>query len=115
MANPDRIGKDSVRAVDLNVGEWIDRGAARLQELSAYGKRLRLVEFLPGFSDPNWCVKGHVVYVLEGTLDSEYEDGLSTRRAGEAYIIPWGVKHRSRNLYDRPARLLIVDDERRGD
>ena len=105
-------GKDSVRAIDLKTAGWLDRSAARLQELSAYGKRLRLVEFAPGFADPTRCRKGHVVYILGGAIESEYEDGVSWREAGEAYIIPWGVKHRSRNPHARPARVLIVDDVR---
>ena len=58
---PSEAGKGGVRAVDLNMAPWIDHGAARLKEFKAYGKRLRLVEFLPGFSDPSWCVEGHVV------------------------------------------------------
>src|SRR3989442_15311904 len=31
-----------------------DVSAARLKELAAHGKRLRLVEFSPGFADPHW-------------------------------------------------------------
>jgi quercetin dioxygenase-like cupin family protein len=104
-------GRAAVRALDLNAVPWTERGAARLKELSAYGKRLRIVEFGPGFSDPNWCRKGHVVYVLEGVIESEYEDGDSSRRAGEAYVIPAGVKHRSRNPHGVSATLLIVDDD----
>ncbi|MGH7324440.1 MAG: cupin domain-containing protein [Candidatus Rokuibacteriota bacterium] len=68
------------------------------------------MEFAPGFADPNWCAKGHAVYVLAGVLESQYEDGVSVRRAGEAYIIPPGVPHRSRNPHGAPARLLIVDE-----
>lgn len=97
-------GKAAVRCVDLTAAPWADRGLARLKELSAYGRRIRLVEFLPGFSDPQWCLKGHAVYVLEGVIESEYGDGVSTRRAGEAYVLPPGVKHRSRNPFAaRPA------------
>ncbi len=107
---PSEAGKGGVRAVDLDTAPWIDRGTARLKEFTAYGKRLRLVEFLPGFSDPSWCFKGHVVYVLEGAVESHYEDGVSSRRAGEASVIPAGVKHRSRNPHARSAKLLIVDD-----
>ena len=103
-------GPDAVRVRDLGTAEWVERGGARLKELAAHGKRLRLVEFGPGFSDPGWCLKGHVVYLLEGELESEYEDGISSRRAGEAYIIPAGVKHRSRNPHAVPAVLLIVDE-----
>lgn len=103
-------GKGAVRGLDLEAADWTDRGRARLKELTAHGRRVRLVEFLPGFSDPNWCLKGHAVYVLSGVLESEYADGFSSRRAGEAYVVPSGVKHRSRNLGTVPVRLLIVDD-----
>ncbi|HET8579105.1 MAG TPA: cupin domain-containing protein, partial [Methylomirabilota bacterium] len=92
-----RPGEDGIASIDLNAAPWVDRGQARLKELSAHGKRLRLVEFLPGFSDPDWCAKGHVVYVLEGVIESEYADHVTTRPAGEAYVLPPGVKHRSRN------------------
>ena len=103
-------GKEAVRALDFEAADWTDRGRARLKELSAHGRRVRLVEFLPGFSDPNWCLKGHAVYVLSGVLESEYADGFSSRRAGEAYVIPSGARHRSRNLGAEPVRLLIVDE-----
>ncbi len=103
-------GGGAVHVQDLGAVQWVERGGARLKELAAHGKRLRLVEFGPGFSDPNWCRKGHVVYLLQGEVESEYEDGISSRRAGEAYVIPAGVKHRSRNPHAVPAVLLIVDD-----
>ncbi|HET7875168.1 MAG TPA: cupin domain-containing protein [Methylomirabilota bacterium] len=51
-----------------------------------------------------------MVYVLEGVIESEYADHVTTRPAGEAYVLPPGVKHRSRNPFAAPARLLIVDD-----
>jgi quercetin dioxygenase-like cupin family protein len=103
-------GKGAVSVLDLDAAAWTDRGRARLKELVAYGRRVRLVEFLPGFSDPNWCLKGHAVYVLSGVLESEYADGFSSRRAGEAYVVPAGTKHRSRNLSAEPVRLLILDE-----
>ncbi len=103
-------GKAAVQAADFGTAAWVERGDARLKEMSAHGKRVRLVEFRPGFDDPNWCSKGHVVFVLEGAVESRYEDGVTPRRAGEAYIIPPGIPHRSQNPHRVPARLLIVDD-----
>ncbi len=43
-------GKATAQAADFETAAWIERGAARLKEMSAHGKRL--VEFLPGFDDP---------------------------------------------------------------
>ena len=33
------------------------------------GKRLRLVEFAGEFAEPDWCLKGHIGYVLEGEME----------------------------------------------
>jgi hypothetical protein len=72
-----RQRKAAVCAADFETVAWIERGAARLKEMSAHGKRLRLVEFRPGLDDPNWCCKGHVVFVLAGAVESHYEDGVT--------------------------------------
>jgi len=45
-----------------------------------------------------------------GMLESEYADGVSSRRAGEVSVVPAGARHRSRNPGTEPVRLLIVDE-----
>ncbi len=37
--------------------------------------RVRIVEYSPGFRSDHWCPRGHVLYVLEGTLNIELKDG----------------------------------------
>jgi hypothetical protein len=37
--------------------------------------RLRLVEYSPGYVADHWCEKGHVLFVLEGQLETRLKDG----------------------------------------
>ena len=37
--------------------------------------RVRVVEYAPGYLADHWCDRGHILYVLEGELDTELKDG----------------------------------------
>jgi len=41
---------------------------ARSKFFQQEDKQIRLVEFTDEFVEPDWCEKGHIGYVLEGTL-----------------------------------------------
>ena len=57
-------------------------------------KQLRLVEFGANFVEPDWCTRGHAGYVLEGEIQIEFDDTISTFRAGEGLNIQAGTRHR---------------------
>lgn len=67
-----------------------------------------LLEFAPGFEDPNWCTRGHIIYVLEGMLDLDLDGGTESLRAGEACVLAPGTRHRARNPTDVAVRLLVI-------
>ena len=37
--------------------------------------RVRMVEYSPGYISDHWCEKGHILYCLEGNLETELADG----------------------------------------
>ena len=39
------------------------------------GLRLRRVEYGPGYVADHWCDRGHVVFVIQGTIEVELRDG----------------------------------------
>src|ERR1700727_2955652 len=50
--------------------------------------RVRHVEFSPGYLADHWCDRGHVLYVLEGELDTELRDGRTfTLKSGMSYQV----------------------------
>ena len=68
-----------------------------------------MVEYSPGYPADHWCDRGHVLYVLQGELDTELRDGRRfTLRAGMSYQVADGAEaHRSRT--QTGAKLFIVD------
>ena len=71
--------------------------------------RVRLVEYSPGYSADHWCSRGHVLFVLEGELVTELEDGRRfSLRPGMSYQVATDAQpHRSATFVG--AKLLIVD------
>jgi quercetin dioxygenase-like cupin family protein len=79
----------------------------RTQEFG--GIRVRIVECSPGYRADHWCVKGHILYCLEGELRTELEDGRHfTLTPGMSYQCADNeVGHRSSTHVG--ATLFIVD------
>ena len=50
-------------------------GEAIWRTLDIGDLRVRMVEYTPGYLADHWCDRGHVLYVLEGELDTELRDG----------------------------------------
>jgi len=71
--------------------------------------RVRLVEYTPGYLADHWCVKGHILFCLEGELHTELEDGrLFTLKPGMSYQVADNAEpHRSSTVLG--AKLFIVD------
>ncbi len=71
--------------------------------------RVRMVEYTAGYRADHWCVKGHILFCLEGELVTELDDGRSfTLKPGTSYQVADNAEaHRSHT--DCGARLFIVD------
>ncbi len=71
--------------------------------------RIRIVEYTAGYLADHWCAKGHVVFVLDGSFESELKDGSKYMlHKGMCYLVSDNTdEHRS---YTKDGvRLLIVD------
>jgi len=86
-----------------------ETGSARWRTREFGGIRVRVVEYSPGYLADHWCSKGHILYVLEGVLETELEDGRKvTLTPGTSYQVADGAEaHRSST--STGARLFIVD------
>lgn len=71
--------------------------------------RIRMVEYSANYLADHWCQKGHLVFVLEGELINELENGATmVMKAGSSYAVSDGLSsHRSRTT--GPVKLLVVD------
>jgi quercetin dioxygenase-like cupin family protein len=71
--------------------------------------RVRLVEYSAGYVSDHWCSKGHVLFCLEGSLETQLDDSRTfTLGPGMSYQVADGAEaHRSSTTSG--AKLLIVD------
>lgn len=71
--------------------------------------RVRMVEYTPGYLADHWCVKGHIIFCLEGEMKTELEDGrIFTIKPGTSYqVADNAAPHRSSTKTG--AKLFIVD------
>jgi len=86
-----------------------ERGVARWRTMQFGDIRVRQVEYSADYLADHWCVKGHILYCLEGELLTELEDGRQfTLRPGMSYqVADHAEAHRSSTRAG--ARLFIVD------
>ncbi len=84
---------------------------ARHKVVERSGKRVRVAEFGTEFVEPDWCLKGHVGYVLEGNLELELEDRTERLGPGDGFVIrPGGIDKHKAHAVGATARLLLVED-----
>ena len=72
--------------------------------------RVRMVEYTPGYLADHWCDRGHVLYVVEGELDTELRDGRKFKLLpGMSYQVSdlGDAAHRSSTRTG--AKIFIVD------
>ena len=71
--------------------------------------RVRMMEYSPGYLADHWCVKGHILFCLEGELHTELEDGRTfALTPGMSYQVADNAEpHRSSTTVG--AKLFVVD------
>lgn len=97
--------------IDFNALEWesIAQGA-RSKSYQQNGRKLRLLEFSKGFIEPDWCLKGHVGYVLEGEMDLDINGQVIHYSKGDGIFIPEGGEVKHKALVDKYIKLILVED-----
>jgi hypothetical protein len=87
-----------------------DSGQALWRTLNMDDVRVRLVEYSPGYAADHWCDRGHILFVLEGQLETELKDGRTfTLTAGMSYQVSDFGDAAHRSSTRTGARLFIVD------
>jgi len=87
-----------------------ETGAALWRTFSAGDLRVRMVEYSPGYLADHWCDRGHVLFVVEGELETELRDGRTFRlTAGMSYQVSDFGDAAHRSSSPAGCRLFIVD------
>ena len=85
-------------------------GKAVWRTLDIGDLRVRMVEYSPGYMADHWCDRGHVLYVIEGELETELRDGRTFKLSpGMSYQVSDFGDAAHRSSTRKGAKLFIVD------
>ena len=71
--------------------------------------RVRRVDYPPGYLADHWCVKGHILFCIEGELHTELQDGrIFVLKPGMSYQVADDAEPHRSSAPDG-AKLFIVD------
>ena len=86
-----------------------DTGMATWRTRQFGAIRVRMVDYSPGYLADHWCQKGHILFCLEGELETDLADGRRFKLTpGMSYQVADGAEpHRSHTAIG--ARLFVVD------
>ncbi len=87
-----------------------ETGHAFWRTLNIGDIRVRVVEYAPGYLADHWCDRGHILYVLEGELDTELRDGRKFKLTpGMSYQVSDFGDAAHRSSTSTGAKLFVVD------
>ena len=87
-----------------------ETGVAQWRTFNMGDARIRMVDYSAGYLADHWCDRGHVLFIVEGELETELRDG---RR----FTLKTGISYQVSDFGDSPhrsstkigAKLFIVD------
>ena len=89
--------------------DWKSYGVGFRSNEYVNGKqRVRLVEFSNGFVEPDWCIKGHVGYVLEGSCSIDLNGTILLFTKGDGLFIPEGKENMHKAIVKPDERVVFV-------
>lgn len=75
------------------------------------GLRIRMIEYSANYKADHWCEKGHIIYCIEGEMDTELANGsIHKLTKGMSYEVSDGLSsHRTFSKYG--VKLFVVDGD----
>ncbi len=98
--------------IDFKTIKWYNPSiGVKMKSYIHDNKQIRLVEFTKEFIEPDWCLKGHIGYVLEGELEINFSGNKIRYNAGNGIFIPPGSEHKHMaEVISDTVRLILIED-----
>ena len=95
-------------SIEISIHQGIT-GFATWQVFHINKIRVRKVEYSAGYVADHWCSKGHIIFCIEGEMETELQDGRKyLLSAGMSYHVGDNCEaHRSNST--NGCKLFIVD------
>lgn len=94
---------------ELDRLDWVPGNHPLEQKKVAEGG-VTLLRFAPGFEDPSWCERSHLLFVIEGTLTVDLAERRVEVSAGQALWLDPGTRHRASVRHEQAAVVLAASD-----
>ncbi len=96
--------------IDFKTMPWVTPAVGiRFKGYEQDGRRLRLAEFTREFVEPDWCIKGHIGYVLEGQMEIDFNGKAIVFGPGEGLFLQPGDKHKAK-VITGTVKVILVED-----
>ncbi|MBC2697782.1 MAG: cupin domain-containing protein [ANME-2 cluster archaeon] len=98
--------------IDFTSIPWeIPAKGARFKAYKQNGKQVRLVEFTDELVETDWCTEGHIVYILEGQLEVNFNGNMVVFNKGDGLFIPASEKNKHiGKALTKVVKMIIVED-----
>jgi len=86
-----------ITAIPFSITDWSEieatvhegeAGEARWKTMYINDIRVRLVEYTAGYKADHWCSKGHIIFCVEGEMETQLQDGQTFQlKKGMSYTV----------------------------
>ena len=95
--------------IDFDAIPWNEpANGVRYKAIVKGNQQVRLVEFSYGFIEPDWCMKGHAGYVLEGEFVNDYSGTLERYKTGDVIFIPKGEADKHKAILNKGEKVTLL-------
>ncbi len=98
--------------IDFQSLEWENPAPGiRYKAFVRDDQRIRLAEFSEDFSEKEWCTKGHIGYLIEGSISIDFNGKLISFKSGDGLFIPEGeaIKHKARLAKGEKTLIILFE------
>jgi quercetin dioxygenase-like cupin family protein len=74
-------------------------------------QQIRLIEFSEGFVEPDWCIKGHAGYILDGEFAIDYNGNIERYYKGDIIFIPSGEQAKHKAILGKGEKVTLLTFE----
>ena len=91
--------------------DWEKGVGSGTKEHNGAEYKLRLVNFDDNFKEKEWCIKGHIGYVLEGEMIINFNGQRIHYKKGDGIYIKPGIenKHKATIEKHKSVKLFLVE------
>ena len=100
--------------IDFQNMEWETPKTGVQQKVYASGhQNIRLLRFYDYFVEDDWCLKGHMGYVLDGEMTIDFNGVIKTYKKGDGLWIEKGEvsKHKASIHKGKYVELILFEAE----